>query len=249
MGVLLAGVITCCWLIAGIVAVVALAVRATQRRRGQQPPGHRPERARLILAALALTAVTLPLLLGGWSVWSWSAGGLALVGAGLLAPKLATASYAHRLAMLPVLACLGGAGFAVYTVWQRLLTLGGGGRVLAFWVAALTVVLFITLFAVCVREAVTRTLAWCRRGSEKRWLVPVGLCAVTLVLPVFNGLWWWFGVPGIMLLAIAIGMYQLGETEGGEGHVLTLLGSVMAGLYLLWFVVSVSDLATGVDSF
>jgi hypothetical protein len=83
----------------------------------------------------------------------------------------------------------------------------------------------------------------------QREALPVGLCAVTLVLPVFNGLWWWFGLLGVMLLAIAIGMYQLGETEGGEGHVLTLLGSVMAGLYLLWFVVSVSDLATGVDSF
>jgi hypothetical protein len=72
---------------------------------------------------------------------------------GILAPKLAAAAYAHRLAMLPVLACLGGVGFAVYTVWQRLLTLGGAGRMLAFWVATLTVVLFITLFAVCVREA------------------------------------------------------------------------------------------------
>jgi hypothetical protein len=249
MGALLAGVITCCWLIAGIVAVVALAVRATQRRRGQRPPGHRPERTRLILGALALTAVTLPLLLGGWSAWSWSVGGLALVGVGLLAPKLATVSYAHRLAMLPVLGCLGGVGFAVYTVWQRLLMLGGGGRALAFWVATLTVVLFITLFAICVREAATRTLAWCRRGSGKRWVVPVGLCAVTLVLPVVNGLWWWFGMLGVMLLAITMGMYQLGETEGGEGHVLTLLGSVMGAMYLLWFVVSVSDLVTGVDSF
>jgi hypothetical protein len=168
MGALLAGVITCCWLIAGIAAVVALAVRAAQRRRGQRPPRHRPERARRILGAVALTAVTLPLLLEGWSAWSWSVGGLALVGAGLMAPKLATVSYAHRLAMLPVLACLGAVGFAVYTVWQRLLMLGGGGGVLAFWVATLTVVLFITLFVACVREAATRTLAWCRLGSGKR---------------------------------------------------------------------------------
>lgn len=113
---------------------------------------------------------------------------------------------------------------------------------LALCLGGLVVVLLAGTFAVSVREAATRTLAWCRHGSGRRWLLVAALCAVTLVLPGLAGLPWWLGPPGVMLLAASVGMFQLGLAEGGDGHALSLLSSALAGLYGAWII------ATGVMS-
>jgi len=247
-GTLLAGVIVGGWLVAGIVWLAAVARRAStrlsrpapRRRRRRSGTGGGPERGRLVLALLGLSATAVPFLLEGWSGWPWVVGNLVLLGFGLAAARLGANGtiLTQRLVMFLVVVCLAGAGFAVAVVWGRLFLLGAAGAAFAICLAALAAILLLGLFAVTVTEAAARTLAWCRRGGAGRWLAIAAVCAVTLVLPAVAGLPWWLGPPGVMLLAASVGMLQIGEAEGGDGHVLSMLSGVAGGAYLVLILVS-----------
>jgi hypothetical protein len=243
VGVLLAGVITGCWLAAGVAGMAAVARRASKRgprarsRRRPRRPGGVQGRGLLLLWLFGLTATVMPLLLVGWSGWWWSVLDLALVGVGLGAVWLAERG-GNRLVMLAVVACLAGAGFLMGEMWWRLLQIDDIGTALAVCLAVLVAVLLLAMFAVSVREAAARTLAWCRQGGDGRWLLIAGVGAVTVLLPVLAGLQLWVGLSGAVLLATSIGMFQLGDAEGGDGHVLSLLAAVVAGLYLALLIMS-----------
>jgi hypothetical protein len=246
VGVLLAGVVTGCWLAAGIAGMEAVARRASKRgprarsrRRRSRRPGGVQGRGRMLLWLFGLTVTVMPLLLVGWSGWWWSVLDLALVGVGLGAVWLAERG-SNRLVMLPVMVCLSGAGLLVGEMWWRLLQLDDIGTALAVCLAVLAAVLLLAMFAVSVREAATRTLAWCRQGGDGRWLLVAGVGAVTVLLPVLAGLPLWVGLSGAMLLATDVGMSQLGDAEGGDGHVLSLLSAVVGGLYGILIIMSVA---------
>jgi len=261
VGVFLAGVVTCGWVIVGIVEVAGLATRTVQRWLGQRPRPH-PERGNTFFAAFVVTLTAMPLLLlGGWEALSLSVIALGLTSIAPVAlekmnegwvpvddrPESWKAMWRREWALRvgafwtflltgPIL----GVAFAWHVTWRRLLEAGSTGRALAFCMSALTVMLVVSLFGVCVWEAVTRLGAWSRRRTRPSWLVLTGIGGAIVVLvnvvSESTRMPWWYVVPGLMMATIAAGLYLLREAEGGEGNFLMLLDYIIIGATGFWFL-------------